>query len=305
MRRKTKFLYFWATVVVTVLALKSTPGGAQTHSDNQTVDIQGLVRTRCATDKRNTYLEWSGSVYAFVPQEKQRKLFSIIGMNVARCFQNQQGQWLLTSRELQYYLNPETNQVLNRWQNPWTGEEVPVVHVANNPVQNNLGQGRFPAFAAGRNLIVPLDLPLTYPNVLASDAKFQDYSPEPLYQAGEFFKFVVPEARVEQPNVATVLNVSGTWNRIGPWLPWMKMKGKPGQLVYSASIRKLQRFEELSPLLQQEITSRVPVYRTAPTCYLAASSETSWIYFREHFDNYLAGDRFPISETQSNQPCQQ
>ncbi|MBW4592996.1 MAG: DUF1838 domain-containing protein [Brasilonema angustatum HA4187-MV1] len=26
---------------------------------------------------------------------------------------------------------------------------------------------------------------------------------------------------------------------MSPWLPWMKMKGKPGQLVYSASIRKL------------------------------------------------------------------
>ncbi|OKH42164.1 hypothetical protein FACHB389_01910 [Nostoc calcicola FACHB-389] len=57
-------------------------------------------------------------------------------------------------------------------------------------------------------------------------------------------------------------------------------------------------------MLQQEIRSRVPVYRTAPTCYLAASSKTSWTYFREYFDNYLAGDRFPISETKSNQPCQ-
>ncbi|MBD2468915.1 DUF1838 domain-containing protein [Nostoc sp. FACHB-145] len=303
MRRKTKFLYFWATVVITVLALKPTPGDAQTHSETQTVDIQELVRTRCATDRRNTYLEWSGSVYAFVPQEQQRKLFNIIGMNVARCFQNQQGQWLLTSRELQYYLDPQTNQVLNRWQNPWTGEVVPVVHVANNPVQNNLGKRRFPAFAAGKNLILTLDVPLTYPNVLASDPKFQDYSPEPLYQAGEFFKFVIPKARLKQ--VPTVLNVSGTWNRIGSWLPWMKMKGKPGQLVYSASIRKLQRFEELSPLLQQEITSRVPVYRTAPTCYLAASSKTSWTYFREYFDNYLAGHQFPIPETKSNQPCQQ
>lgn len=305
MRRKTKSLFFWATVLIASATLTCTSVSSQSISDSsQTVKTSELVRTRCSINGKDTYLEWSGSVYAFVPQERQRKLFNIIGMNVARCSQNQQGQWLLTSRELQYYLDPQTNQILNRWQNPWTGEEVPVVHVANNPVQNNLGQGDYPAFVAGRNIIITLDVPLTYPNVLASDPKFQDYSPEPLYQAGEFFKFAVPKAIVQRSDVSTVLNVSGTWIRIGPWLPWMKMKGKPGELGYSASIRKLRRFDELSPLLRQEITSRVPVYRTAPACFLAVSNETSWTYFREHFDSYLAGEQFPLPEAKSNQPCQ-
>ncbi|MBP5974180.1 DUF1838 domain-containing protein [Brasilonema sp. CT11] len=241
-------------------------------ADQQTLGVAELVRTRCSTDGKNVYTEWTGSVYAFMPQQKQQKLFNIIGMNVGRCLQNQQGQWFLTSRELTFYLDPQTNQVLDRWQNPWTGEVVPVVHVANNPVQN-VFQGETPIFVAGKSVIFSLDVPLTYPNILASDPKFEDYSPEPLYQAGEFFKFTVPIQQVTNPLLTTAPNVSGTWTRIAPWLPWMKMKGKPGQLVYSASIRKLLRFEQLSPFLQQEITSRLPVYREAPRCFLAVDTK--------------------------------
>ncbi len=84
----------------------------------------------------------------------------------------------------------------------------------------------------------------------------------------------------------------------------MKMKGQPGQLVYSASIRKLLRFEELSPFLQQEITSRLPVYREAPRCFLAVDNQTSWTYFRQNFAAYLEGAQFPLPEKGTDPPCQ-
>ncbi len=282
------------------LAQDSNVNDASTTT--QTLGASELVRTRCSTDGSNVYTQWQGSVYAFVPQERQQKLFSIIGMNVARCLQNQQGQWFLTSRELTFYLDPQTNQVLDHWQNPWTEEVVPVVHVANNPVQNSL-EGEYPVFVDGNNVTFSLDIPLTYPNVLA-ESKFQDYSPEPLYQAGEFFKFTVPVRKVTNSSTTTVPLVASTWTRLGPWLPWMKMKGKPGQLVYSANVRKFQDFEELSPLLRQVIQSRLPMYQEAPRCFLATSNETSWTYFRKHFEEYLEGAQFPVAE-QSDPPCKE
>ena len=270
----------------------------------ETLGVPELVRTRCATDGTNVYTEWSGSVYAFVPQQQQQKLFNIIGMNVARCQQSQQGQWFLTSRELTFYLDPQTNQVLDRWKNPCTGEVVPVVHVANNPVQNTF-EGESPVQVTGKTVIFSLDIPLTYPNVLANDPKFRDYSPQPLYQAGEFFKFTVPVREVINPALATAPDVTGSWMRIGPWLPWMKMKDQPGQLVYSATIRKLLHFEELSPFFQQEITSRLPVYKEAPHCFLAVKNQTSWTYFQQNFAAYLEGAQFPLPEQQTDPPCRQ
>lgn len=151
--------------------------------------VQQLIRARCSTDGADIYTEWTGSVYSFVPQEKQRKLFGFLGMNVARCLQDKQG-WFLTSGELSFYLDPQTGKVLDKWQNPWTQEVVPVVHVANNLVQIKFGR-KFPVAITGSNATVVQDVMLTYPNVLAS-SKFKDYSPEPLYQAAELFKITLP-----------------------------------------------------------------------------------------------------------------
>jgi Protein of unknown function (DUF1838) len=274
-----------------------------------TLGTPEFLRTRCSMDERNSYIEWRGAVYAFVPGEKQQKLFNIVGMSVARCFQNQQQQnqqpeWVITSRELNFYLDPKTNQVLTRWQNPWTQEELPVMHVANNPVQSVLRSGEYPVSIDHGKVTFTLDIPLTYPNVLASDPKFEDYSRDRFYQAGEFFKFTVPLATIVNPSTVTASDVSGSWHRIGPWLPWMKMKGKPGHLIYSATLQKRLNFDELSPVLQQEINSRLPLYREAPTCFLAVKNETSWTYFQKHFDAYLQGVQFPIAETDSPPPCQ-
>lgn len=270
----------------------------------QPFGAEELVRVRCSTDGSNIYTEWKGSVYAFVPEEKPQKLFDILGMNVARCLKNQQGTWFITSRELTFYLDPLTGKVLNRWHNPWTQEVVPVVHVANKLVQNTLSE-EFPTAIAGSNVTFVLDVPLTYPNVLASDPKFQDYSPSALYQAGEFFKLTAPVQEVINSKAKTVKNVFIDWNRVGPWLPWMKMKGKPGHLVYSATCKKLLHFEKLSPLLQKEINSRLPLYREAPRCLLAAKNETSWTYFRKHFQEYLKGERFPLPAPVIDESCQE
>lgn len=64
---------------------------------------------------------------------------------------------------------------------------MPVVHIANNPIQNTL-EGEYPVTVDSSNVTFSLDIPLTYPNVLAWYPKFQHYSPEPIYQSGEFFK---------------------------------------------------------------------------------------------------------------------
>lgn len=307
MRFVKPFSCFLAIFITAGTAAARVPKDTETDntatSNLQTLGTEELVRTRCSTDGSNIYTEWEGSVYAFIPQEKQRKLFNIIGMNVARCLQNNEGRWFLTSRELTFYLDPETNQILERWQNPWTQEVVPVVHVANNPVQNTLG-GKYPVFVDGKNVTFSLDIPLTYPNVLGKDPKFQDYSPQVLYQAGEFFKFTVPAEEVTDTSKATTNSFSGAWTRLGPWLPWMKMGDRPGQLVYSATVRKFQSFEKLSPVLQELIRSRLRVYKEAPSCFLATENETSWTYFRKHFQKYLQGAQFPITELKNDVPCQ-
>jgi Protein of unknown function (DUF1838) len=40
----------------------------------------------------------------------------------------------------------------------------------------------------------------------------------------------------------------------------------------------------------------VPLYQNAPKSYLDVEGITSWVYFQQHFDDYLAGATFPVPQ---------
>lgn len=256
-------------------------------------DAKEWVKTRNSLDGKKTFLPWTGSVYAFVPGEPKKHLFKIVGMSVSRCIANGENSWDFTSRELTYYLDPETGEVLHKWENSWTEEVLPVVHVSNNPVQGTF-KGLFPAKVDGDITTFVFDLFSNYPNPLAGDDRFLDYSPNPIYQAAELFKLTVPTEDLFNSKIASVSKLILSWDRIGPWVPWMKMGNKPGHLIYSANGQRVNNFEELPQLLQDEINTRVSLYKDAAKAKLDTEGMTSWTYFKKHFDEYLAGKRFPI-----------
>jgi hypothetical protein len=262
----------------------------------QEFDAKAFVKVRASLDvNEQSFLTWSGSIYALVPGEKRQHLFKMVGMSVSRCIATAEGVWDFTSRELTYYLDPNTGKILRQWHNPWTEEMLPVIHVANNPVQGVFKKS-FPAVVDGDLATFVFDLFPTYPNVLAEDQQFADYSPHALYQAAELFKLTVPLADLVNPDLPSVSELHLSWDRIGPWLPWMKMGDRSGQLIYSGYGSKVKDFTELPQLLQEEINTRIPVYKNAPIAALDGEDMTSWHYFKRHFVAYLANETFPIPE---------
>lgn len=264
-------------------------------AQTQEFDAQAWVKTRSSVDPtESTFLVWNGSIYAFIPGEKRKLLFEMVGMSVSRCIPTQEGGWDFTSRELTYYLNPKTKEIVQKWDNPWTLEKVPVMHVANNPVQGQF-QGKFPAQVEGDTTTFVFDIFPTYPNPLRENPKLAEYSPNPTYQAAELFKLTVPTADLFNSELSSVSQLRLSWDRIGQWLPWMKMGTRPGYLIYSAYGSKVNGLSELPQLLQDEINTRVPLYRNAPKSFLDVEDMTSWLYFQQNFEAYLAGETFPLS----------
>ena len=258
-------------------------------------EAQHWVKTRSSLDSsESTFLTWSGKIYAFVPGEKRKLLFKMLGVSVSRCILHEEGSWDFTSRELTYYLDPETEEILHKWQNPFTGETVTVIHVANNPVQGYF-KGKFPAQVEGDTTTFVFDIFPTYPNPLAGNAKFAEYSPQETYQAAELFKLSVPTSELLNPELSSVTQLKLSWDRIGQWVPWMKMGNNPGQMIYSAYGSKVKGLSALPQLLQDEINHQVPLYKNAPKSFKEGEDMTSWLYFEKNFDAYLAGKRFPLS----------
>ncbi len=260
----------------------------------QEFDARDWVKVRNSLDGEQAVLIWTGAIYSFIPGEKKQKLFKIVGMSVSRCIACGENAWDFTSRELTYYLDPETGEILHQWQNPWTDEVLTVMHVANNPVQGHF-KGKFPAKVDGDITTFAFDLFSHYPNPLAEDKRFAEYSPNPTYQAIELFKLTVPTQELREPDRVSVSNVILAWDRIGPWVPWMKMGDKAGQLIYSATGSKVNNFADWPQVLHDEVSHRIPLFKEAPKAYLEDREDvTSWIYFKQNFDAYLAGERFPL-----------
>ena len=259
------------------------------------LEAKDWVKVRATTDGQQSFLTWQGSVYSFIPGEPKQHLFQIVGMSVARCIPKPERGWDFTSRELTFYLDPETGEKLDTWKNPWTNEVLPVVHVANNPVQG-LFSRPMPALVDEELTTYKFDLFTSYPNPLADDPKFAEYSPQPIYQAGELFKLTVPTADLQNPETTSVSKVMLAWDRIGPWLPWMKMGDRSGNLIYSAWGGKVANVGELPLLIQDEINTRVPLFKNAAKSILDKDDVTSWIYFKQHFDAYLKREKFPLYE---------
>jgi hypothetical protein len=258
-------------------------------------DATDFVKVRGTTDGQQVFLVWHGEIYAMLPEERRQHLFSIVGMSVARCLPHSEQGWDFISRELTFYLDPTTQEILHQWHNPWTQNQVTVMHVANNPVQGHF-QGQFPAKITGDQVTFQFDLFPQYPNPLAEDPTLAPYSPQPIYQAAELFKLVVPTTDLLGAERSTVSRLTLSWDRIGPWLPWMNMGRQPGQMIYSATGQKVYGFTDLPQLLQEQIDQRVPIYRNAPTSRQPQTDMTSWSYFKQHFSDYLSGEIFPIKQ---------
>jgi Protein of unknown function (DUF1838) len=112
------------------------------------------------------------------------------------------------------------------------------------------------------------------------------------------FKLTVPTADLFNTALSSVSELKLSWDRIGQWLPWMKMGDRPGQLIYSAVGSKVNGLTELPPLLQDEINNRIPLYKQAPKALSDGEDMTSWLYFQKHFSAYLAGEIFPLPQAE-------
>lgn len=236
---------------------------------------------------------WSGKMFSRVPGEPDRHLFNLEGMNVRQCVtvtDPQRGTgWRMVSRELMFYLDPATGQIVRQWTNPWLNKAVETVHVANDPVNM---RPQFPVRADGTpavtgwriqngRVFMPTEVPLFYTNPLGGD--YQEHAGNQ-YHAMEIFDFIADEKDLVDGNKDRA-NAAIAWVRISPWLPWMGMGGRPGLLVFNAMGQTLpDGIAGLPKVMRDEIAASYPIYTAPPPLDDARPNETSWTYFRKRVD---------------------
>jgi hypothetical protein len=275
--------------------MANTPAQARQLDPAKPADaLEISKRVQCGeADSKPAVYHWSGNAYSRIEGEGDRLLFKVEGMNVRQCVtvvDAVRGKgWRLVSREILLYLDPKSGEVVRNWTNPWTGESVAVVHVANDPVNQR------PAFATstdgkpysipslrreGRWFFMPSEIPLFYTNPLQGE--YQDYVGGK-YHAMEIFDFAFDANEMLDTKNPTSYPII-SWVRMADWLPWMKMRGRQGLVVINAMGNKLKNYDELPAVLKTEIAANYPAYTTPPPGDDPRPNETSWTVFKKFID---------------------
>jgi hypothetical protein len=254
------------------------------------------------TDADDVFRMNTGTVYSRIRGEKDRHLFNVAAMNIRQCqpFSDPvRGVGSRSvSREVMFYLDPETNALLKTWTNPWTGEEVEITHVQNDPVN-----AREPTWSRDKdgNPVSTFTMHvvdgyayqgggaalLFYDNPLAGD--YQDYVGNK-YQAAEFLTAAVPMADLTDPKATRVRDSVISWGRISRWMPWMKMGGRDGLLVHYTGGLRLNSWDELPGWMKAEIRANYPAYVAPPPVDDRRPNETSWTVMKRKIDAQRAGE---------------
>ncbi len=257
--------------------------------------LAAFRKIQCSTiDGVPAFYHWSGNVYARVQGEPDKLLFRVEGMNARQCTSvtdAKRGKGVRqVSREIMLYIDAKTGEPLRTFSNPWTGKVNEVIHVANDPV--NMRAPMFPVSADGKpydlgarvdggKIFQNIEVPLFYTNPLAGE--YQNAVGNQ-YHAMEMFNFIMDEKDLLDSKKPSADSAVVSWVRIAPWLPWMEMGGRPGQMVTNTTGRKVPDFDALPEVLKKEIRANYPIYISPPQVDDTRPNETSWTYYKKLMD---------------------
>ncbi len=260
----------------------------QLNLDNPDDAFSANRKIQCSTvDGEQVTYWWHGRAYSRRQGEKDKLLFNVEGMNTRQCTtvnDPEKGEgYHLVSREILLYKDPKTDEVLSKWENPWTGEVVDVLHVANDPVNftsykvGRFGPAKFFGTINGHRWWMTSTIPLWYPNVLGGDFQKQIGG---TYHATEMFNFMGDLESLLDTDTNTA-DVQVGWVRMSDWLPWMMMDGREGVIYMHTAGRKIDSWEQMGDTMRAEIENHYPEYATPPPADDDRKNETSWSYYKK------------------------
>ncbi len=247
------------------------------------------------TDGKVVYGTWEGRAYSRVPGEKDRHIFNVMGINTRQCSTHKDEVrgtgFRSVSREIMVYMDPKTNEVIDTWDNPWTGETIEVLHVANDPV--NMRAPLYEKNKDGDPISVTLrvyddivatsaEVPLFYDNPLAGD--YQKYVGG-IYHAMEIFNNFYPKRQLLSSRTKNMPDAVLAWSRVAQWLPWMEMGSKPGIMIFNTTGFSTHDKDQIPSELMAVLEDRFPEYLTPPPADDPRPNETSWTVFKKYADS--------------------
>ncbi|MFL2769482.1 MAG: DUF1838 family protein [Rhodospirillaceae bacterium] len=228
-------------------------------------NVEAYAKVSSNLDMKSTHYGWlDGYVMGVAPGGPIKTFCGFRGLGTTRLLplEGEHG-YRRVLREVVFYTDLETGEVLEEMENPFTGEKVRVVPVANDPFNRIIRESELsrPSFgglntnekiepkpfilnwqAYGDRLMMERHINLYYPNAL-DPKKWIRESAGPMNQVTETYVYNMSLADLQDPSLTTV-DTTTVWGRHTPWLPWMLMGQAPGHCLYSVMAASIHSLEE-------------------------------------------------------------
>jgi len=251
-------------------------------------NMLAFMKVRGSLDETEEVIYYAnGKIYGFVEGERDKPLMGFEMYNIGRNIKKGENEYHLLTNEVLLYTDLKTGEVLETFHNPYTDQDVDVLHVWNSPVnQEQKLNGKYGPWGVNHNkfgddmICMNADIFLAYPSPLKI-ADYPESAQSNLYEAAELFQFFFSEEDINDPTLNSV-DVAISWTRLGPWLPWLKMGQRQGNMVYQGAGYKLseKNYDDMPAVLRNYVMANKPEYRHAPTTF-TSPNETSWTYYKK------------------------
>jgi len=245
---------------------------------------------------------FKGIVHGVRPGEIVRDLVGFTGFSAARLLPSIDPEYpgyRKVLREVGFYTDLQTGEILEYWDNPYLNERVRVVPIANDPFNSPITAYTPPApnygglneeqrekvpmlldwERRGNHLSLARRINLFYPAALQPD-KWPRESSGKFNRVSELFLYNLKWDEMQDASITSV-EADGVWNRITPWLPWMLMGPTPGHCFYSCFFGAVDTLDYVDPVMLEYAARHYPKYFEAPETWEEPSLSSLEWYARE------------------------
>jgi|GEM_PF-5506042 len=273
------------------------------YSDN----IYAMTKMLGHLGGKTSYGYYTGQLFAWNQTERTKPLVGMIGLGVNRLEEMPDGSIRQLGKELCYYTDLDTGEIIERWHNPITDKVVETFHVRNHAMNmrwtttvpevtlgthhqtkdamnDSVGgektKGKhaihlLPWQAFGDIVTVSLDVMLKYPNPLSREEFSEEWSGETV-NPSEHMCFYTSLSQLEDRDCLSA-DYKMVLTRLGVWLPWMKMGQLPGHLFYRAHAWKLKNgIEDIPKVFLEYAQEHDPEFLEAPENWTDEKAVSTW-----------------------------
>lgn len=257
---------------MTPTSVMQMPKDPRLDLDDPETNFMAMLKLRADIAEKDCLFAFPGEAWAMVPQEKNYRCFKTFGIGATRIEEVEEG-WRIYSREVLYYLDPDTGEILDTWNNPFLGgREVEVMHIANDPVNgvfmreggHPVLRPPYPYVSFGDDVVFQWNFYIFKPAPLTR-SEYPLYSSGDIDQHAELWGIKGRKSEILDPDITSASCVM-SWSRVAGWLPFMEMGSRPGSMVFhSHSMKLLNGVDDLPRYVLDYTEKNFAKYLEAPT----------------------------------------